>query len=120
MTQEPVTQEPVTTPPNLELRHFNLGIISLGEALADLGTVLQQGVREDNKAKRGGVALGLERAAQSFRNESYSAPDPAELRLRKHSKELLAAVEELLLTNPGGLSGLRAVVEQITERKPEK
>ena len=52
-----MTTEPVLT------AHMKLALREIAECLRDLADVLAQGEREDNAAKRGGIAVGLRRAA---------------------------------------------------------
>lgn len=61
-------------------RRYHLCLTALREgasALSDLATVLRQGIRDDNGAKRGSIAAGFERAAALTRGEVLNiAPDP--------------------------------------------
>lgn len=51
----------------LRVALFCQAFATIGECLIDMSTILQQGLREDNAAKRGGIAIGLERAAAQVR-----------------------------------------------------
>ena len=95
---------------------LNLAVETLGGALMDLGIVLQQGARDDNHAKRGNVALALERAAAALREEDFSAIDPIGKRLLAQQEPLIRAIEKVLITNKGYLPELESLYEIITNK----
>lgn len=53
----------------IAIAKLHAAVIAVGEALADMGTLLTQGIRDDNQAKRGSIAVGLERAAAYVRGK---------------------------------------------------
>jgi hypothetical protein len=68
-------EKPDPTPEEIELRitrdYLTRAVGAIGECLTDLGTVIAQGPREDNVARRGSIAVGLERAASYVRGKPY-------------------------------------------------
>lgn len=57
--------------PDIERARLNLAITCIGECLMDLGRLIEQGLRDDNQASRGQIALGLEAAAAYVRGQPF-------------------------------------------------
>lgn len=66
-----------TATPEVQRARLNLAVTCIGECLTDMGRLIQQGLRDDNQALRGSIALGLERAASYVRGLPFDRPiDP--------------------------------------------
>ena len=61
MTEELIYED---VPAEHRLKYMQLGLDHIGMCIVDLAMVLQQGgIREDNRAKIGGIVMGLQQAA---------------------------------------------------------
>lgn len=61
----------------VETARLHLAVTCIGECLTDMGRLIAQGLRDDNQALRGSIALGLERAAAYVRGQPFDRqPDP--------------------------------------------
>jgi hypothetical protein len=49
---------------------WKCSIVELGEIICDIGTIIIQGIREDNGAKRGGVVIGLAKITQHLQEQN--------------------------------------------------
>lgn len=71
------TTETPRIPDDIAKGHMLLVAVSeIGGCLTDLGRVIRQGIRVDNEAARGSIALGLERAACLVRGQSIATLYP--------------------------------------------
>lgn len=61
----------MTEETNKTMAYMLLAVRCIGECLVDLGMVLAQGIREDNEAKRSGIAAGLRRAASYVEGKPF-------------------------------------------------
>lgn len=61
----------------IRFRRLLAAISEIGGCLTDLGIVAVQGLTVENEARRGNIALGLERAAAYVRGQPFARePDP--------------------------------------------
>jgi hypothetical protein len=76
--------------------YTHLVLIELGEMQTNIGKLLQC----EDTAMRGGIRVGLERAAAHIVGENYTPIEEKERRLRLRAREVLSLTERLLQELP--------------------
>ena len=97
-----------TTTPALAT-YTALAIIELGEIITSLGHLVQS----EDPARRGALAIGLERAAAHVRGENYDPPNERLRLLRVAAPRLVDLVEDVTAWSISGPDGYTEAMESL-------